>query len=174
MDSSSDLSVALKAQTRANIAAKKALEGARGDPGRTCRYFVYALLLQDAKIYVGETDNIFQRLLDHFTMSRSTAQWVRMNGPPIRILEIITDADQGAENYLTLSYISKFGADAVRGGAWHGVFAAPPSNASDFRAQKLYNSLTRSEIDDVERDIRENIKFMATNVAKRDPDVVQQ
>lgn len=162
MDPSSELSVALKAQTRANVSARKALEGARGDPGKTCRYFVYALLLQDAKIYVGETDNIFMRLLDHFSMSRSTAQWVRMNGPPVRILEIIVDADPGAENYTTLSYISKFGADAVRGGAWHGVFATPPASVSDFREKKVYKYLSRAEIDDVEREIRENMKLLAT------------
>lgn len=161
MNPVSELSVSLKAQTRANIAAKKALENAREDPGKTCRYFVYALLLQDAKIYVGETDNIYQRLCDHFAMTRSTSQWVRMNGPPIRILEIIVDADQGAENYLTLSYISKFGADAVRGGAWHGIFATPPSCASEFRAQKVYSCLSRAEIDDVEREIRENMKISA-------------
>lgn len=162
MNPTSELSAALKAQARANIAAKAALERSRGDTGKTCRYFVYALLLQDAKIYVGETDNIYQRLLDHFSMSRSTAQWVRMHGPPVRILEIVADADQGAENYMALSYISKFGADAVRGGAWHGVFATPPSSVADFREKKVYKYLSRAEIDDVEREIRANLKIAAT------------
>ena len=81
---------------------------------------------------------------------------------PSGLLEIVADADQGAENYMALSYISKFGADAVRGGAWHGVFATPPSSVADFREKKVYKYLSRAEIDDVEREIRANLKIAAT------------
>ena len=159
MDHQSRLSIALRAQAKANVLAKKSLEEAKTDKG--AKYFVYALLLNEGKIYVGTTDNIFQRLLDHFTMSKSTSSWVRLHGPPLRILEIIVDADAYAENYLPLDYISRFGPENVRGGVWNAVFCPPPPGAATFRPDKMYARLSRAEIDSIADEIEENARLLA-------------
>ena len=65
------------------------------------RYFTYVLLLENGgkndKIYVGDTDNIYTRLMTHIEMSPSSAAWVKMHGPVKRVLEITHDAQPGAE-----------------------------------------------------------------------------
>lgn len=152
------LSIALRAQAKANVLAKKSLEEAKTDPAS--KYFVYALLLNEGKIYIGTTDNVYQRLLDHFTMSKSTSSWVRLHGPPQRILEIVIDADAYAENYLTLDYISRFGPENVRGGVWNAVFCPPPPGASTFRPDKMYSRLSRTEIDSIAAEIEENARLL--------------
>lgn len=152
------LAAVLKAQARANALAARALAAARTDP--ESKYFVYALLLQDGRIYVGQTDNIYQRLLDHFAMTKFAAQWVRLHGPPVRVLEILVDVDKDAENYLTLSYIAKFGADSVRGGSWHSVFTREPACVAQFTPHKLYKALSREQIEDVQAEVRANAKLL--------------
>ena len=54
----------------------------------SARYFTYVLLLQQGKIYVGSTDNIYTRLADHFSGSPSSALWVKEYGPVVRVVEI--------------------------------------------------------------------------------------
>ena len=163
MDHRSEVAVALRAQARANVLAKTALEAAKTHGSD--KYFVYALLLNEGKIYVGQTDNVYQRLLDHFTMSRSTSAWVRMHGPPVRILEVVVDADACAENYMTLDYISRFGADNVRGGVWNAVFCNAPPIAANFRPDKVYDRLSRAEIDAVFAEIQDNAQLCHRSMA---------
>jgi hypothetical protein len=80
------------------------------------RYFTYVLLLQHGKIYVGSTDNIYTRLLDHFTCSPSSAVWVREYGPPERIVEIVVEGPPDTEQYIYCLYADRFGYHNVRGG----------------------------------------------------------
>lgn len=161
MNHHSELAVALRAQARANVLAKRALGHAKAGASK---YFAYALLLGEGKIYVGVTDNIYQRLSDHFLMSRSTSAWVRMHGPPVRILEIVVGADADTENYLTMEYIARFGAENVRGGVWNAVFCAAPPSAAFFRPDKLYARLSRAEIDAVAAEIEENASLLHKNL----------
>jgi len=120
------------------------------------RYFTYALLLQNNKIYVGDTDNIYSRLMSHFEMSESSAKWVKLHGPVKRILEITYDAQLGAENERTLEYADIFGWENVRGG-YHCMLelSKPPVSLENFRrGQMKHNFMQRDEIRQIELDIR--------------------
>ena len=168
MDACSPLAFALRSQARSNAIARAALAEAKSCA--SAKYFVYVLLLNENRIYIGSTDNIYQRLTDHFGMTRSAAAWVRLHGPPVRILEVVADADPDAENRKTVEYISRFGADLVRGGKWYTVFSIEsPACAESFRPDRLYRSLSRVEIDDIEAEVRANVAI-CNNAAAAAPD----
>ncbi len=115
------------------------------------KYFTYALLLDEGKIYVGETDNIYQRLLEHMTMSNSSAMWVRKHGPVRRVLEITSDAPEGAEEERTLEYMSIFGWENVRGSGWcRKRMLGPPAKLETYvRGEMKHSYMTRRDIDDI-------------------------
>ena len=117
----------------------------------TARYFVYVLLLQEGKLYVGSSDNIYTRLRDHFTSSSNSAAWVREWGPPLRVVEIIRNATPDDEHYKYTEYAEKFGWDSVRGGGCCRVLMShePPSVRSFTRRLGPFDHLTRLEIDDI-------------------------
>ena len=120
------------------------------------RYFTYALLLQNNKIYVGDTCNIYSRLMSHFEMSESSAKWVKLNGPVKRVLEITYDAPPGAENERTLEYADIFGYENVRGGYHCKIdMSNPPGSLDNFKRGKMsHKFLQRDEIRQIELDIR--------------------
>lgn len=134
----------------------------RGYNTNGSRYFTYVLLLENEgkndKIYVGDTDNIYSRLIAHFDMSSSSAAWVKKFGPVKRILEITYDAQSGAEKERFLEYASIFGFPNVRGSFW--CKSAPNSSApfmlDEFvRGQMPHKFMNRQEIRQIEKDIRE-------------------
>jgi len=121
------------------------------------RYFTYVLLLQNNRLYVGDTDNIYSRLMNHFEMSSSSAAWVRMHGPVKRVLEITYDAQPGAERERFLEYASIFGFENVRGSWWCKVAknATAPCFLDEFeRGRMSHKFMSRFEIKQIERDIR--------------------
>lgn len=124
------------------------------------RYFTYVLLLENGgkndKIYVGDTDNIYSRLLAHIELSPSSAAWVKKHGPVKRILEITYDAKPGAEKERFLEYASIFGFPNVRGSWWcRTADASAPYFLDEFvRGKVPHNFLSRSEIHQIEKDIR--------------------
>lgn len=115
------------------------------------KFFTYALLLQDGKIYVGDTNNVYQRLMEHMSMSNSSAVWVRENGPVVRVLEITTDAGDRAEEERTLDYMSMFGWENVRGSGWcRKRMPGPPSRLETYeRGRATHSFMTRKQIDDI-------------------------
>jgi predicted GIY-YIG superfamily endonuclease len=120
------------------------------------KFFTYTLQLQNDKIYVGDSDNIFQRLLAHFEMSDSSSKWIKQHGPVKRILEITYDAPVGAEKERFMEYASIFGFPNVRGSWWCRVDQNPPFMLDEFvRGQMSHNFMSRSEIRKIEKDIRE-------------------
>jgi len=122
----------------------------------TARYFVYVLLLQDGKFYVGNTDNPYVRLGDHFSCSSSSAAWVREWGPPVRVVEMIRNASAEDEHYKYTEYAEKFGWDNVRGGGCCRVLMShePPSVRGFTRRHDDLDYLTRAEIDDLVAKVR--------------------
>lgn len=114
-------------------------------------YYTYVLLLQDNKFYVGATDNIYNRLLDHCQMSKSSSVWVRQHGPVKRVVEIARDCDREGEAHKTLEYMTLFGWKNVRGGAYcRSALRGPPPQLVEFRKDsKTFDYLTRREIDEV-------------------------
>ena len=85
---------------------------------RSVKYFVYVLQLQNNKFYVGTTDNIFTRLLEHEARGRYCAKWVKLHGPVHRVVEIIQNAKSEDETQKTLEWMDLMGWENVRGGPY--------------------------------------------------------
>lgn len=77
--------------------------------------FVYVLLLQDNKYYVGRTTNPYFRIDEHFNLNGSV--WTQKYNP-IKLIELINNCDEFDEDKITLKYIQKYGIDNVRGGSF--------------------------------------------------------
>lgn len=93
-------------------------EYARVKKDHRAKYFTYVLQLTHGKFYVGNTDNIYARILDHVTMSDSTAKWVKLHGPVQRVVEVARNCAIDDETYKTLEYMVKFGWQNVRGSSY--------------------------------------------------------
>lgn len=122
------------------------------------KYYTYVLQLQDGKFYVGNTDNIYTRLLDHMLMTQSSALWVRHHGPVQAVLEISRNSAASDEHYKTLQYMSMFGWENVRGSSYCKVqMYNPPEALRGFARSRdgEFEYLTREEIDAVLEAIRE-------------------
>lgn len=93
----------LMLNARLSVNIRRAYTRLKRDPG--ARYFTYVLLLQNNKMYVGSTDNIYNRLLDHCQMSKNSSVWVREHGPVRRVVEVSRDCHHDDETYKTLEYM---------------------------------------------------------------------
>lgn len=116
------------------------------------KFYTYVLLLQQGKLYVGSTDNIFSRLIDHFTCSPYSALWVKEYGPPVRIVEICTHCSPQDEQYKYTEYADKFGYENVRGGGCCKLMMThePPSVTNfEKRDDATFTYLSRQDINDI-------------------------
>lgn len=114
------------------------------------KHFVYVLLLQDDAFYVGSTDNIYQRLLEHVVMSPSSSLWVREHGPVKRVVEVCRNCGPDDETYKTLEYMMLFGWDKVRGSYWCRVdMAAPPHALTGFERAAADRPLDNLSMDEM-------------------------
>lgn len=122
------------------------------------RFYTYVLQLQGGKMYVGNTDNIYQRLLDHFTQSPSSALWVKRHGPVDRVVEISHNSAKEDELYKTLQYMSMFGWEAVRGSSYCKVdMHAPPEALRGFQRDREgeFEYMTPADVEDVCRAVQD-------------------
>jgi hypothetical protein len=74
---------------------------------------VYILQLADNCYYVGFTQNLPQRLTQHF--SHKGALWTRKH-PPLKLLDVYYDVPEFVEHRVTKRYIELYGPEKVRGG----------------------------------------------------------
>jgi hypothetical protein len=133
-----------------SLAIRREYARVKKDP--TAKYYTYVLQLQDNAFYVGNTDNIYTRLLDHTLMTPSSSLWVKHHGPVQRVLEICRNSSKDDEHYKTLHYMDMFGWENVRGSSYCRVqmFAPPDALATFSRAKEgEFEYLTREEIDAV-------------------------
>ena len=77
--------------------------------------YIYVLLLEQGKYYVGKTTNPEFRLEKHFNYGGS--EWT-IKYKPVQVLEIIRDCDDYDEDKYTRIYMDKFGIENVRGGSF--------------------------------------------------------
>lgn len=97
------------------------------------KYYCYVLLLKNSKFYVGCSDNVYARLLDHHVMSPSSAVWVRKHGPVQRVVEIMRNCSRDVELYKTMEYMTMFGWENVRGASFcRSEMASPPPPLATF------------------------------------------
>ena len=83
---------------------------------------IYVLELECGKYYIGKTNNPQFRLSQHFSASGSA--WTSKYHP-LRVIEIINDCDDFDEDKYTKIYMSKYGIDNVRGGAYCQLVLSP-------------------------------------------------
>lgn len=77
--------------------------------------FIYILLLETKKFYIGKTNNPHIRLDSHFNSNGS--EWTKIY-KPIKVYELISDCDSYDEDKYTLKYMEKMGINNVRGGSF--------------------------------------------------------
>lgn len=77
--------------------------------------YVYTLLLEQNKYYVGKTDNPRFRIESHFNACGSA--WTKKY-PPLKLLELIPDCDHFDEDKYTKVYMNNYGINNVRGGSF--------------------------------------------------------
>jgi hypothetical protein len=135
---------------RLSLAIRREYARVKKDPA--AKYYTYVLLLQEGKFYVGNTDNIYQRLLDHKLMTPSSSLWVKHHGPVERVVEVARNSAKDDELYKTLQYMSQFGWQNVRGSSYCKVqmFSPPDALKTFSRARDgEFEYLTRDEIEGV-------------------------
>lgn len=138
------------------VAIRRQYARLKKDPA--ARYFTYVLQLHSNKFYVGSSDSIYTRLLDHCLMSASSAIWVRQHGPVMRVVEVSRNCSKDDEAYKTLEYMSLFGWQNVRGAAYcRSCMRAPPGHLADFvrDPERKFDYMTRREIDEIVRVVRD-------------------
>lgn len=77
--------------------------------------WIYTLLLEEDKYYVGFTENLSQRMEQHFT--GEGAMWTKKY-KPIKIIEIVQEINEWHEDFATMVMMRKYGFQNVRGGSW--------------------------------------------------------
>lgn len=133
---------------RLNVALRKRFKSAKHDP--TARYYTYVLLLQNENVYVGSTNSLFIRFMEHFHVTDMSSCWVREHGPPVRVLEVSKNSREDDERYKALEYMQLFGHESVRGASWCKVeLKSPPAALQTFvRDRADFQYVARSEIDE--------------------------
>lgn len=81
--------------------------------------WIYTLLLSNNKYYVGFTENLTQRMEQHF--KSEGAKWTQLH-KPVKIIEVVEETNDWQEDFTTLVMMRKHGIENVRGGMWCSVY----------------------------------------------------
>lgn len=84
--------------------------------------YIYALILEHGKYYIGKTNNPRFRFETHFNSNGS--EWTKLH-KPLNIVEVIPDCDDYDEDKYTIQYMNKYGINNVRGGSFATITLAP-------------------------------------------------
>jgi predicted GIY-YIG superfamily endonuclease len=76
---------------------------------------IYVLKLKNNKYYVGKTNNVQKRFMEH--MSGNGSAWTKKY-KPIEIIETIKNASKYDEDKYVKKYMDKYGMNNVRGGTY--------------------------------------------------------
>jgi hypothetical protein len=77
--------------------------------------YIYVLKLEDHKYYIGKSNNIKKRILQHFESNGS--EWTRLY-KPLKVHKIYEDCDDFDEDKYTIMYMEEYGIMNVRGGSF--------------------------------------------------------
>lgn len=154
-----------------NVAVRTKYAALKGD--QDARYFVYVLLLQSGKFYVGSTDNPYIRFLDHFMVTSSSAVWVKEWGPPVRVVELMAGCTSSDEQYKYMEYASLFGWENVRGGtSCRLIMSSPPPGLEAFERDtaRPCHYISRKDIDAMVQDVHALARSLNDLKPPRDDD----
>lgn len=97
--------------------------------------YVYILKLENNKYYVGKTDSLEKRIMQHFS---NGSNWTKKY-KPIDIIDIIKDCDEFDEDKYTLKYMKEYGIDNVRGGSFCEINLGEDTKNTILRMMNSYN-----------------------------------
>lgn len=81
---------------------------------------IYVLECEENKYYVGKSNRpLYNRVQEHFLNYGST--WTKRY-KPLKVIDIIYNADDFDEDKYTKVYMSKYGIENVRGGSYNSMF----------------------------------------------------
>lgn len=134
---------------------KRKYRDIKEDPA--ARYFVYVLKLsREGVIYVGSTDNVYARLLQHVTLD-GTAQVVKAYGPVERLMRLYSGCGAMDEKLVTLEMMAEHGHSTVRGAAFCKVEALPlePPEVRTYQGGSVQGRrMTRAQMDAIMEEVR--------------------
>ena len=76
---------------------------------------IYILKLQRGKYYIGKSNQVKNRINEHFNSYGSG--WTKKY-KPVKVVETIKNCDKFDEDKYTLKYMEKYGINNVRGGSF--------------------------------------------------------
>jgi predicted GIY-YIG superfamily endonuclease len=85
--------------------------------------YIYILLCENDCYYIGQTNSLKERILQHQNLNGEGATWTSLHNPiecidKIEIKKSLSNKAFSDEDKVTLQYINKFGAEKVRGGRY--------------------------------------------------------
>ena len=98
--------------------------------------FIYVIECDKKKYYVGRTNDLQQRLSNHFKNGGS--RWTKRYTPQ-RVILVQPSSSTFDEDNTTLVYMSKYGIENVRGGSWC-QFELDPSTTKHLQKQIKHES----------------------------------
>jgi len=92
--------------------------------------YIYVLLLEDERYYVGRTTNILNRIEHHFTGYGAlyTAKY-----KPLKVIEVVEELTREDERNKTLEIMNKYGWKKVRGSQWCSLEITEPNKNKKYK-----------------------------------------
>jgi predicted GIY-YIG superfamily endonuclease len=102
--------------------------------------YIYVLKLVDDRYYIGRSQNIVQRIEDHFSGNGSI---YTKKYKPLNVVEIVEEKTIDDEKNKTIEYIEKYTWEKVRGYTWCRVEYKTPFNISNAikKEPTVYNEI---------------------------------
>jgi cellular nucleic acid-binding protein len=85
-------------------------------------YQIYVLELKSKKYYIGITENLEDRIRQHFNGKGS--EWTKLYSP-IKVLKTVVSNSKYDEDNITKEYMNKYGINNVRGGSYVKIILDP-------------------------------------------------
>ena len=79
--------------------------------------YIYVLECEKGRYYVGKSENPLVRINEHFTNEKGASAWTKLY-KPVKVVEIVENADIFDEDKYVKMYMAKYGIDKVRGGSY--------------------------------------------------------
>ncbi len=126
--------------------------------------FIYILLLESSKYYIGKTEN--PDIILDFHLKSDSNQWINVF-TPIKIEELISDCDSYDEDKYTLKYMEKKGINNVRGGSFSEV------KLSEEQIKLINKMINKKPYDCIESKIEDCLKNINNEKLKENISIIR-
>lgn len=108
------------------------------------RNYIYVLLLEEDRYYVGRTTNILNRIEQHFTGYGAV---YTMTYRPIKVIEVTEELSKEDERNKTIEFMEKYGWEKVRGAGWCSLKINKPNFNKKYIKPKIDKEVNPMEVD---------------------------